>query len=202
MKATKNHVIRAAAAVFITGSILFASSCADASAPSDGYAQASPDGKDYTYSYPENWEVIRSDSMFAVQSPDKKANISSSCYAISSDGFNTELYAGAEDPWAAFTDDYVNNGETGYIALLKDNFGENVEMISAEDCSLGERSGKKLVYHIKIGEDDYYFATVLAFLPTVGDVYLYDVTYTAADKTAFDEHIAVFDGAVSSFSFN
>lgn len=201
MTSRKTLAAKTAAVLVLTGSLIFTVSCGDSASVQDGYASAAPDGNDYSYTYPDVWEVIRSDSMYAIQSPDKAANISSSCYAVSLEEYDIESYANAEDPYSALLDDYINRADIGYIALMKDNFGENIELISTEDTKIGERTGKKLVYHIKIGEDDYYFATVLAFLPTVGSTYLYDLTYTALDQTAFDEHIAVFDSAVATFEF-
>ena len=76
MTSNKNKTIRAAAAVFLTGSLLFSVSCSKNQQAEDGYLLADPDGSDYSYSYPEEWNILRSDSMFAVESPDKKANIS------------------------------------------------------------------------------------------------------------------------------
>jgi len=201
MTSTKSLAAKTAALLVLTGSLLFTASCGESSSAADGYVTATPDGNDYSYTYPDVWEVIRSDSMFAIQSPDKAANISSSCYAVSLEDYDLEIYASEKDPYSALLDDYVNRPDTGYIDLMKDNFGENVELISAEDCMVGERTGKKLVYHIKVGEDDYYFATVLTLLPTVGSTYLYDLTYTAQNETAFNEHLAVFDSAVASFIF-
>lgn len=198
---TKRITIKAISAILLAGTLLFATSCAE-TASNDGYFTAEPDGKDYSYLYPDSWSVIRSDSMFAIQSGDKAANISSSCYA-------TELLAegeivpeGTENPYAYALEKYVNRETSGYVSMLKDNFGEKVEIISAEATSVDEKAGYKLLYTLKIGDDEYHFATVLAVLPTVGSTYLYDITYTALGEEDFNEHMPVFEGVVASFDFN
>lgn len=198
---TKAFTIKSISALIIAGTLLFATSCADR-AVSDGYMLAEPDGKDYTYSYPDTWSVIRSDSMFAIQSEDKNANISSSCYAVELLAEGETVPETAGDPYAYALERYVNRDVTGYVSMLRDNFGEKVEMISAEAVSVDGKAGYKLLYTLKIGDDEYHFATVLAVLPTIGSTYLYDITYTTLGKENFDVHMPVFEGVVASFDFN
>lgn len=196
----RNFTIKALSALLLAGTMLFATSCAENVAP-DGYLIAEPDGKDYTYSYPDSWSVIRSDSMFAIQSSDRNANISSSCYAVELLAEGETVPEGTENPYAYALEKYVNRDVTGYVSMLKDNFGEKVEIISAEATSVDQKAGYKLLYKLKIGEDEYHFATVLAVLPTIGSTYLYDITYTTLGKENFDVHMPVFEGVVASFDF-
>ena len=206
MISNKNKTIRAAAAVFLTGSLLFTVSCSKNQQAEDGYLLADPDGSDYSYSYPEEWNVLRSDSMFAVESPDKKANISSSSYELPLDKYDLSVYAESEDPYSDLLDDYINLEETGYIAQLRANFGDNIifseENIVDISVDEGKRSGKKLIYHMKVGDDEFYFETALILLPVDrNSCYLYDLTYTALGEEAYETHKAVFEKAVESFTF-
>lgn len=195
-----SFTIKTISALLVAGTMLFVTSCAENTA-TDGYFVAEPDGKDYTYSYPDSWTVIRSDSMFAISSGDKNANISSSCYAVSLLDEGETVPEGTENPYAYALEKYVNRDAAGYVSMLKDNFGEKVEIISAEATSVDQNAGYRLLYKLKIGDDEYHFATVLAVLPTVGSTYLYDITYTALGKESFDEHMPVFEGVVASFDF-
>lgn len=198
---TIKKTILSVSAVFILAGALFLTSCGESSlSAADGYLIAEPAGKDYAFSYPENWTVIRSDGMFAIQEPEKQANISSSSFSVSLEQMNPELYAESENPWGELLEDYVR-GENGYIATLSETYGDRVTLVSTEDCTVGERQGKKLYYHIKVGDDEYHFATALAILPTMGDAYLYGITYTALGEEAFSAHKAVFDSVVASFEF-
>lgn len=206
MLTSKNITVRAAA-VFITGSLLFATSCSGAKTPDDGYLLAEPDGGDYSYSYPEEWKVIRSDSMVAVEAPDGKANISSMQYELPLESFELSVYSESESPWSDLLDDYVNRENGGYISLLRENFGQNVdfpeEFISDFEVNEQKYPGKRLIYHIKVGEDDYYFETALIIMPSTDPTfcYLYDLTYTALGEDIYNEHKPVFDKVVSSFEF-
>ncbi len=190
MTINKNKIKAALAMLLASSAVL----CSCASSGNDGvagYITAEPDGKDYTFSFPDNWTELRADSMYAIESPDKQANISSASFGIENN--------------VASIGEYVNGNDAfvGYLELLSNSFGDMLEITEAIPCTLGEREAMKVGYHVKIGEDEYYFSTVLALLPTSFDtLYLYDLTYTAYGKDSFDEHIAVFDGIVSTFTFN
>ncbi len=189
MTAKKNK-IKAALAMLLASSVVLCS-CASKGEGTAGYITAQPDGKDYGFSYPDNWKELRSDSMYAIESPDGKSNISSASFGISADVSSIE--------------EYVNGSDTvkGYKQLLSDSFGEMLVITEATPCTLGEREAIKLDYSVSVGEDKYFFSTVLALLPTSFDtLYLYDLTFTAYGEDSFNEHIAVFDGVVSTFTFN
>lgn len=188
----KKKAVGCALALALSGALLFTACSSAGTVPTEGKATAEPDGKEYTFEYPESWQVLRSDSMVAVASPDDggKANITVAGYALS-DEYTT-------------LSDYVHNEETGYIHYLKENFGDRIEV--SEDTSpeytVADHDSVCLTYHIKIGEDDYHFATVLTVLPTMNAPYLYEILYTAENESAYDEHIGVFRDVLSSFTFH
>lgn len=200
----KKNILRTAAVLVITGTLLFSASCSDGNNPEsiDGYIIANSEGGDYSFTYPDTWSVLRADGMYAIGEKESGANISVSSFGLSFDAETLSAYAESENPWEKLLDDYINENDTGYLAVLSQTYGTGFSFVSAEDCTVGGRAGKKLIYHIKIGEDDYHFASALTLLPTMGDTYLYGITYTAADEASFSAHKAVFDGVVSSFEFN
>ncbi len=178
--------------LLIAGVLLF-TGCSSATTE-EGMLTASPDTGEYVYSYPSNWTLTRDDNMSIIEYADTyvdsegrqvydRVNISSVTYTLS-------------DEWESI-DSYVDHEETGYIALMRDTFGENIEIAEKTDDTLGGIPAKRIVYHIRIGQDEYHFATVLAINTNV----LYDITYTAA-KDNFEEHLPTLDNVVKSFNFN
>lgn len=202
--------VKIAAAVLLTGSLFFTVSCGASKAPDEGYLLAEPDGGDYSYSYPEDWTVLRSDGMFAVGASDGLANISSAGYTLSLKDCDLSRYQG-DDAYAQLLDDYLNgeNGFEGYIAQLKANFGDNIVFDGENAVTIAEDgagcAAKKITYHMKVGEaeDAYYFETALILLPyDRSRCSLYVLTFTALGEDAYNAHKAVFDKAVSSFAFS
>lgn len=187
----KKKTVGYALTLILSGALLFTSCSGDQNAANpDGKVTAEPDGKEYTFQYPDSWQVLRSDSMIAIASPEGgKANITVAGYTL-------------PDTYTTLSD-YVHNKTTGYIHYLKENFGDRIEVSeeTSPEYTVADHDSVCLIYHIKIGEDDYHFATVLTVLPTVGSPYLYEITYTAADEAVYDEHIGVFRDALQSFTF-
>ena len=186
----KKKAVGYALTLLLSGALLFTSCSGDTVSPDDGKAIAEPDGKEYTFQYPDSWQVLRSDSMVAIASPDGgKANITVAGYTLP-DTFTT-------------LSDYVHDETTGYIHYLKENFGDRIEVseVTSPEYTVADHDSVCLIYPIKIGEDEYHFATVLTVLPTMGSSYLYEITYTAADQAVYDEHIGVFRDALQSFTF-
>ena len=187
----KKKAVGYALTLVLSGTLLF-TSCANETAPTSGKAVAEPDGKEYTFEYPESWQVLRSDSMVAVASSeaDGKVTITVAGYAMP-DSYTT-------------LSDYVHNEETGYIHYLKENFGDRIEVTenTSPEYSVADHDSICLTYHIKIGEDDYHFATVLTELETMYSPYLYEILYTAENESVYDEHIGAFRDVLQSFTFH
>lgn len=205
----KNKALKAAALILLTSSVLFAASCSKETIDGN-YILAEPDGKDYSYQYPVGWKELRADSMIAIESPDGLANISSSWYPVSlSDIDLFALYGESEDPEGAFLYDYITEGfgedGIGYMEGLRENFGDDIvfdDEIYDIKVEGGERKAKKLVYHMKVGEEDYYHETVFVLLPDdSSQCFIYIIHYTAADETTKEQHRAAFDTVVNTFKF-
>ena len=180
-----------AATLLLSGALLFTcTSCGNEGDNPEGLLTATPDGNDYAFTYPDNWETLRDDSMVAIGSPDGLANISTACFSIPADILSPREYADG-------TDEHV-----GYLTMLGNTYGDACTITSDEDTTLDGRDAVKITYHIRIGDDEYQFVSVLAVLRTGFETsYLYDLTYTASPES-FDTHLPVFEQVCSSFSFN
>ena len=209
MTIRKNKAFKAAALILLTSSLLFAASCSKETADGN-YILAEPDGKDYSYQYPVDWKELRSDSMIAVESSDGLANISSSWYPVSLSELDLmALYGESEDPEGELLSDYITKGlgedGIGYMEGLRQNFGDDIvfedELFDVK-VEGGERKAKKLVYHMKVGEEEYYHETVFVLLPDdSSQCFVYVIHYTAATKEAKEQHRAAFDTVVNTFKF-
>lgn len=186
----KNKVKSCALAFLLSGTLLFTACSDDTQTSIDGKKIAESDDKAFTFQYPDTWQVLRSDSMYAIAASDNSANITVAGYALTDDF--TSL------------DEYVSDDENGYIHYLRENFGDRIEVTEevGEEYTIADRESKCLTYHIKIGEDTYHFVTVLTTLPTIGSTYLYQINYTALDEDAFSEHLGAFRDVIGSFVFN
>lgn len=209
MTSRKNTALKAAILILLTSSVLFAASCSNNTAEGN-YILAEPDGKDYSYHYPVGWKELRSDSMFAIESPDGLANISSSWYPVSLADIDLyAVYGESQDPEGDLLSDYITKGlsddSAGYIEGLRANFGENIVFEGElQDVKVegGIRPAKKLVYHMKVGDDEYFHETVFVLLPDdQSGCFIYVLHYTAADETVKEQHRAVFDTVINTFKF-
>ena len=209
MNIRKNKAIKAAALLLLASSVLFAASCSKNK--TDGnYIKAEPDGGDYSFEYPVEWKELRSDSMIAIASSDGLANISSSWYPISLAHLDlTALYGESEDPEGDLLKDYITEGlgedGTGYMEGLREKFGDDIvfdEEIYDEEVEGGVRKAKRLVYHMRVGEDEYYHETVFVLLPDDSNQgFIYVIHYTAASDEVKEQHRAVFEGVIDTFKF-
>lgn len=186
----KNKVRSCALAFLLSGALLFTACSNDPQGSIDGKMIAESDDKAFTFQYPDTWQVLRSDSMYAIATTDNTANITVAGYAMSDD-FTT-------------LDEYVTNEQTGYIHYLRENFGDRIEISEevGEEYTVANRESKCFSYHIKIGEETYHFMTVLTTLPTIGSTYLYQINYTALGEEAFSEHLGAFRDVIDTFAFN
>lgn len=209
MTSRKNTVLKAVMLILLTSSVLFAASCSNNN-PDGNYILAEPDGGDYSYHYPVGWKELRSDSMFAIESPDGLANISSSWYPLSLAKVDLyALYGESEDPENELLSDYITKGigenSIGYMAGLRENFGENIIFegeLQDVEVEGGVRPAKKLVYHMKVGDDEYFHETVFVLLPDDQErCFVYVLHYTSADETVKEQHRAVFDTVINTFKF-
>ena len=180
-------------ALLLAGALIFCG-CAAPDEADEGFLNASPDTGEYVYTYPATWTQVRDDNMCVIEYADTvvdeegrkiydRVNISSVTYTLSGE---------FED-----IDDYVNRDTVGYIALMRDTFGEKVEIVEVTDDNLDIVPAKRIVYHIRVGQDEYHFVTV----PGINNNVLYDITYTAAGDN-FEEHLPTLDNVVKSFKFN
>jgi hypothetical protein len=209
MKIYKNKALKAALLLVLTSSLLFASSCSNNTADGN-YILAQPDGGDYSYHYPVGWKELRSDSMYAIASPDGLANISSCWYPVSLAGIDLyATYGASENPEGDLLSDYITKGlddnTNGYMGGLYENFGDDIVFegeLTDVKVEGGTRAAKKLVYHMKVGDDEYFHETVFVLLPDDSTrCFVYVLHYTAANETAKEQHRAVFDTVVNTFKF-
>lgn len=186
----KRKAAGAALAVVLSGALLFTACSGNTDTTDTGKITAEPDGKEYSFQYPDSWQVLRSDSMYAIAAPENtQANITVAGYAL-------------PDTFTSLSE-YVENPETGYIRSLQETFGDKVqpEIQSGSDYDIAGHDSVCLTYHMKVGEEEYHFATVLTTLPTMGSTYLYAITYTALGEEVYNEHIGVFRDVIQSFTF-
>ena len=153
MKIYKNKALKTALLLVLTSSLLFASSCSNNTADGN-YILAQPDGGDYSYHYPVGWEELRSDSMYAIESPDGLANISSCWYPVSLADIDLyATYGASENPEGDLLADYITKGlddnTNGYMGGLYETFGDDIVFegeLTDVKVEGGTRAAKKLVY--------------------------------------------------------
>ncbi len=167
------------AAVVISSCLFFTSCSKEPTEAAAGYAIAGNDYVDYTFEYPEEWEVVRSDGMIAVK-PESE-NITLTCTSFEPDD-PTML---AQEYW------------DGYFSAFKDTFGGTVEIIKEEQTSLGGAAAKYVTYTADIVGETYQFTQVCAIMNATA----YTLTYTATPET-HDTYISALTHAVTSFKLD
>ena len=200
----KTSLKKAAVLLLLASGMLFTASCTGKKTVNTGDAIAEPDGRDYTFTYSSDWSVLRDDSMYAIESPasevsGKTANVSVLFAVIDEDLAD---YADAEDGnyYSALLDKYVPE----YMQAVCTEFGSTAYDGNISDIEIDKTTGKLVSYSWKdpVTEEEFFFETVFALLPTTEYTYCYYLTYTANGKDTFDEFHGGFAKVLSSFSFN
>lgn len=166
-------------AAIIACSCLLLSSCGEKyTEASNGYSITENQFVDYTFEYPEDWQLIRNDAMIAVKP--ENANVSLSCTIFEPD--NPAML--------------VNEYWDGYFKTYKETFGDKLEIISDEETVLCDVPAKDITYTSEIVGDTYTFNQIVA----VRNGTVYTLTYTAKPDE-FDTYKSAVTHAVTSFRF-
>lgn len=166
-------------AVVALASLTLLTSCSKAPTGAQaGYAIAGNDYVDYTFEYPEDWEIIRSDGMIAVKAPE--GNVTVTCTSFEPDD-PTML---AQEYWE------------GYFESFKETFGGTVSVITEEETKLDDAAAKYVTYTATVVGADYQFTQVTA----IRNATAYTLTYTATPET-HETYLPALTHAVTSFKF-
>ncbi len=200
MKKTPNF--KKAAVLLLTTGILFTASCTGKQAANAGEIVAEPDGRDYTFTYPSDWSILREDSMYAIESPSvtvEKKEKSSNISVLSA-----VIYDKAEEYANIDETELLNAYVPKYMDTVKAEFGSTEYDGNMTDVEISGKTGKKVTYSYKdpFTGEEFLFETVFALLKTNNYCYCYYLTYTANGKEAFDAFHGGFDKVISSFDFN
>ena len=198
----KKSNLRKAAALLLATGVLFTASCSkNQKVTTDGIV-AEPDGREYTFTYPSDWSVLRDDSMYAIESPaivvekvEKSANISVLSAVIHDDA--ADYYEISE---AELLDAYVPQ----YMDMVKAEFGSMTFDGEIETCEVSGKDARRVSYSYAdpFTGEEFFFETVFAILKTEAYCHCYYITYTANGKQAFDEFHGGLEKVVASFDFN
>lgn len=198
----KNSNLKKAAALLLATGILFTTSCSGKKTSTADGVVAQPDGREYTFTYPSDWSVLREDSMYAIESPalttdkvEKNANISIMSAVIHED--SADYYEISE---GELLDAYVPQ----YMDMVKAEFGSMVFDGEIEEVTVSGKDARRVSYSYTdpFTEEEFFFETVFALLKTNAYCHCYYITYTANGKNAYDEFIGGFEKVVSTFDFN
>ncbi len=158
----------------------------------DGMLLGQSDAGDYKFQYPETWDTIRQDGMFAIKSKTSSSVISASCYTLKKDSFSdAEKYI------------YGENENAGYLSVIEQTFGKDYTLTSVDDITIDRIPSKSVKYHIKTGDDEYDIDTVLVFRTSEsdGETTLYSLTFTALSEN-YKEDTSIFKTVTDSFVFD
>ncbi len=200
MKKTSN--LKKGAALLLATGILFTASCTGKQTANVGEIVAESDVRDYTFTYPSDWSVLRDDSMYAIKSPsitvdktEKNSNISV---------LSAVIYDKAEDYASIDETELLNTYVPQYMDTVKSEFGSTEYDGNIADIEISGKTGKKVTYSYKdpFTGEEFFFETVFALLKTNNFCYCYYLTYTANGKEAFDAFRGGFEKVIASFDFN
>ncbi len=166
------------AVVAIASCVLLASCSKAPTEAQAGYEITENDYVDYTFEYPEDWELIRNDGMIAVKAPEGSVTISSTSFE-------------PDDP-TMLAQEYWE----GYFESFKETFGGTVSVITEEETKLGDAAAKYVTYTATVVGSDYQFTQVTA----IRNGTAYTLTYTATPDT-HESYLPALTHAVTSFKF-
>lgn len=165
--------------ILLVCSCLLLSSCGEKyTEASSGYSITENQFVDYTFEYPEDWEVVRNDGMIAIKP--ENADVSLSCTIFEPD-----------DPSML-----VNEYWDGYFRTYKETFGDKVEVVSEEETVLHDVPAKDITYKSEIVGENFTFNQIVA----VRNGTVYTLTYTAKPED-FDTYKSALTHAITSFRF-
>ena len=151
--------------------------CGKTPDPADGMALATNDYVDFSFEYPQEWELLRDDAMIAVGDADDNANLSVTSFET-------------KDP-----NQPVLEYWTEYKEVFAEAFGE-MEIVSEDEIQLGGVPALRVHYTNTLLEDTFSCDMVIGIRNGI----VYTMTYTAKPDT-YDAHIGNLDYAVTTFQF-
>lgn len=176
MKHTKTRILFGAIAV--GAALVF---CACGKQPTEAapdYKLAGNDFVDYTFEYPEAWDLVRDDGMIAVKAANE--NVSISCTSFEPD--KPELLV--QEYWDGYYESFVKT------------FGTEPEILEEDETKLGGVPAKTITYRCDLAGETYVFTQVTG----VYNGTAYTLTYTATPDT-HDTYRSALTHAVTSFQF-
>lgn len=197
---TKN--LKKAAALLLATGVLFTASCSKNQKVTSEGIIAEPDGREYTFTYPSDWSVLRDDSMYAIESPsivvdktEKNANISVLSAVIHKD---------SKDYYDVSESDLLDAYVPTYMDMVKAEFGSMTFDGEIEVCEVSGKDARRVSYSYTdpFTGEEFFFETVFAILKTEAFCHCYYITYTANGTNAFDEFHGGLEKVVASFDFN
>ncbi len=173
-----NKTLKLTLAALSCAALLTACESTDPTAASPDFALAGNEFVNYTFEYPDLWEVVRNDGMIAVKEPED--NVSISCTTFEPD-----------DPTMAVLE-YWN----GYLDSFRDAFGGTVEVLSVEEIKLDDVPAMLVTYSADAAGDPYRFTQCIGIRSGTA----YTLTYTATPEVC-DTYMSAMTHAVSTFRF-
>lgn len=145
----------------------------------EGMKLISTDERPYRFFVPKSWIVNNStDATAAYASKDDSSNVSVQMYMSDNEKQTVE--------------DYWKLCEEGYSSI----FGESYRPVSsADDVEVNGLTGKKYVFTVKTGGEDYRIMQVIV----QKGVMFYTITYTATEEN-FDKHMSEVSDMIKNFS--
>ncbi len=179
----KGHVVKMKnikkIAIIGISACLLLSSCTQPQEAAPDYTLTENQYVDYTFEYPEAWEILRNDGMIAVGS--KESNVSVSCTSFTPDNQMTT----AQEYW------------NGYFESFRETYGDKVEVLLDEEIKLDDAPAKYVTYTAEIVDTKYQFTQVTA----IRNGTAYTITYTATPEL-YETYKAALTHIISSFNFN
>ena len=198
----RSSTLKKAVVLLLATGVIFTASCSAKQTSGTNDMTAQPDGRDYTFTIPADWSVLRDDSMYAIESPSITVDNHNKTSNISV--LSAVIHDKAEEYVNISEDELLSAYVPKYMDMVKAEFGATEYDGNVEDIEISGKPGKKVAYSYTdpFTEETFFFETAFALLKTNNYCYCYYLTYTANGTEAFDEFRGGFNKVIASFDFN